>query len=280
MSVELYIENSYKISELVTQKYSTSFSLATSLLDEEQRKAIYAIYGFVRLADEIVDSFHGFDKLHLLMKLHEDLDYALLNGISTNTIISAFAHTVKKYQIDQNHIYAFMKSMENDISISEYTSPAELDDYIFGSADVVGLMCLKVFCNGSHDLFDHLKYPAQKLGSAFQKVNFLRDLTEDVNILERTYFPEMQNGEFNDEVKKKIEQSIEDDFKAAIYGIKNLPGRSKLAVAIAFHYYSALFKKIKRSSPSKLLSSRIRIPNIQKYLIIIQVFVRYKTKSI
>lgn len=280
MSVDFYIENCYKISKLITKKYSTSFSLATSFLENEKQRAIYAIYGFVRLADEIVDSFHGYDKLFLLNELNKDLDYALKNGISTNTILAAFSDTVKKFNIKHEHIHAFMKSMKNDLSKTIYTNSEDLNKYIYGSADVVGLMCLNVFCNGDQGLYNKLEYSAQKLGSAFQKVNFLRDLKDDIKDLGRSYFSEISINQFDIQTKKIIEQSIGKDFNEAWIGVKQLPGRSKLAVALAFYYYKGLFRKIKRTSPEKLLSERIRISNLRKYLIIIKVGFMYKTKFI
>jgi phytoene/squalene synthetase len=280
MNVDFYIENSYKISRLITKEYSTSFSLATSLLEKDKKRAIYAIYGFVRLADEIVDSFHGYDKAFLLKKLNDDLDYALENGISTNTVLTAFADTVKKYGINLEYIQSFMKSMENDLTKAEYKNDTEFENYIYGSADVVGLMCLKVFCNGENGLFDQLKYPAQKLGSAFQKVNFLRDLKEDINLLGRSYFPEISNKAFNTQTKQLIEASIQKDFEEAWIGLKQLPGRSKLAVALAFYYYKSLFNKIKRTPAEQVIKKRMRISNLKKYLIIIKVSFMYKTKLI
>lgn len=280
MNVNFYLQNSYKISMLITKEYSTSFSSATSLLEKEKRLAVYAIYGFVRIADEIVDSFQGYDQSFLLSKLNEDLDYALKNGISTNTVLAAFADTVKRYDINVEYIKSFMKSMEKDLSKTEYNNLTDLESYIYGSADVVGLMCLKVFCNGDNQLFEKLKQPAQKLGSAFQKVNFLRDLKDDINNLGRSYFPEISNQPFNKQTKQIIEQSIQKDFDEVWSGLKQLPGRSKLAVAIAIYYYKCLFDKIKRTSPEKVLKKRIRVPNFQKFLIILQVVFMYKTKLI
>jgi len=280
MNVEFYIENSYKLSELITKKYSTSFSLATSLLEKEKRKAIYAIYGFVRLADEIVDSFHGYDKPFLLSNLNEQLQYALENGISTNTVLAAFADTVRKYNISRKHIHHFMESMKYDLTKTEYTSTEELNTYIYGSADVVGLMCLKVFCNGNQVLYDQLEKSAQKLGSAFQKVNFLRDLKDDNRELGRTYFPEIINNQFDKTSKQLIEQSIENDFNETWIGVKQLPGRAKLAVGLAYFYYKTLFDKIKKTKPEKILSERVRINNLRKYLILVKVEVMYKTKLI
>lgn len=278
MNVGFYIENSYKLSELITKEYSTSFSMATSLLEKDKRKAIYAIYGFVRLADEIVDSFNGYNNTFLLNNLNEQLQYALENGISNNTVLAAFVDTVRKYNISPKHIEAFMESMKYDLTKAEYTSTEELNTYIYGSADVIGLMCLKVFCNGNQLLYDQLEKSAQKLGSAFQKVNFLRDLKDDNNELGRSYFPEITNNKFDKASKLLIEQSIENDFEEAWIGIKQLPGRSKLAVALAFFYYKTLFDKIKKTKPDTILSKRVRINNLKKYLILVRVGVMYKTK--
>ncbi len=278
MNVGFYIENSYKLSELITKEYSTSFSMATSLLEKDKRKAIYAIYGFVRLADEIVDSFNGYDKTFLLSNLNEQLQYALENGISNNTVLAAFVDTVRKYNISPKHIEVFMESMKYDLTKAEYTSTEELNTYIYGSADVVGLMCLKVFCNGNQLLYDQLEKSAQKLGSAFQKVNFLRDLKDDNNELGRSYFPEITNNKFDKASKLLIEQSIKNDFDEAWIGIKQLSGRSKLAVALAFFYYKTLFDKIKKTKPETILSKRVRINNLKKYLILVRVGVMYKTK--
>jgi len=278
MNVGFYIDNSYKLSELITKKYSTSFSMATSLLEKDKRKAIYAIYGFVRLADEIVDSFNGYNNTFLLNNLNEQLQYALENGISNNMVLAAFVDTVIKYNISPKHIEAFMESMKSDLTKAEYTSTEELNTYIYGSADVIGLMCLKVFCNGNQLLYDQLEKSAQKLGSAFQKVNFLRDLKDDNNELGRSYFPEITNNKFDKASKLLIEQSIENDFDEAWIGIKQLPGRSKLAVALAFFYYKTLFDKIKKTKPETILSKRVRINNLKKYLILVRVGVMYKTK--
>ena len=280
MNAEFYIEKSYKVSELITKEYSTSFSLATSFLEKEKRKSIYAIYGFVRIADEIVDSFYGYDKSFLLNNLNEQLNYALENGISTNTILASFADTVKKYNIAKEHIDAFMESMKYDLTETDYTCKNDLDKYIYGSANVVGLMCLKIFCNGNQKLYNQLEYSAQKLGSAFQKVNFLRDLNNDKKELGRSYFPELSNSQFDDNARNKIEHSIDKDFNDAWIGVKQLPGRAKFAVALAYFYYKTLFEKIKLTTPERLLSERVRINNLRKYLILIKVGVMYKTKLI
>ncbi len=280
MDFEFFVENSYTVSKLITQKYSTSFSLATSLLEKEKRKAIYAIYGFVRLADEIVDSFHGYDKDYLLEKLNKDLEYALENNISTNTVLVAFADTVKRYSINKEHIDAFMKSMKYDLIKTDYNNSKELENYIYGSAAVVGLMCLKVFCNGEQTHYENLELPARNLGSAFQKVNFLRDLNTDINELGRTYFPELTYHQFDKDSKTLIEESIEKEFNEAWTGIKQLPGRSKLAVALAYFYYKSLLNKIKRTPPDKVITERIRISNVNKYFIFLRVFAMYKLKLI
>ncbi len=280
MSFEFFVNNSYSVSALITSKYSTSFSLATSLLEKEKKQAIYAVYGFVRLADEVVDSFHGFDQPFLLNKLNEDLQYALKNGISTNPILVSFANTVKKYNIEPKHIQAFMDSMEYDLTKTFYTNDEELKKYIYGSADVVGLMCLKIFCDGNSVLYDKLEEPARKLGSAFQKVNFLRDLKDDIYGLGRTYFPEISDNKLNENNKKIIQKSIRKDFDEAKIGIAGLPGRSKLAVALAYYYYNRLFQKIVKTPADEVLQKRIRISNFRKYIIILKVYFMYKTKLI
>lgn len=280
MNFALYGNVSNEISALITRRYSTSFSLAVRLLEKKQRKAIWSVYGFVRLADEVVDTFHGYDKAFLLEKLREDLNYALEQGISTNPVLYAFARTVNEYHIDHSHISAFLDSMAADITKQQYASQQEMNTYIYGSADVVGLMCLRIFCNGDNEGYEKLKAPAAKLGSAFQKVNFLRDIRNDVGKLNRSYFPELQNNNLSEEVKKNIESNIKEDFQAACNGIKALPGRSKFAVLLAYTYYSLLFKKIQRSSAQKLMSQRIRIPNSMKYVLIVRVFIKYKLNRI
>jgi len=280
MTLEIFKNNSYEISKLITKKYSTSFSLATSFLEKEKRKAIYAVYGFVRLADEIVDSMHNFDKGFLLNQLNTDLHYAVENGISTNTVLVAFADTVTKYGISKEHVDAFMKSMELDLTNTTYNTSEEIRRYIYGSADVVGLICLKIFCNGDEVLYNKLEAYAQHLGSAFQKVNFLRDLKTDMKDLGRTYFPEINTFTFNTESKQMIEKSIENDFSMAYQGIKSLPGRSRLAVSLAYFYYMGLFNKIKKIPPQKVLSARIRISNARKYFIMLKVLILYIFKLI
>jgi len=278
MDVNSYRESCYEVSELITRQYSTSFSMAISLLETEKQRAVYAIYGFVRVADEIVDSFHGYDKPFLLSNFREQLEYALQNGISTNPVLVSFADTVNRYHIDKEHIDAFLESMNHDLSKSNYTSNSDLDRYIYGSADVVGLMCLKIFCNGDQNLYDSLEHPARKLGSAFQKVNFLRDLSNDKQELGRSYFPEVADNQFDENRKKIIEQSIEKDFNEARTGIKQLPGRARLAVALAFWFYQTLFNKIRKTKPDQLLAKRVRINNLRKLGILLKVALLYKTR--
>lgn len=280
MDFNFYINTSYLLSRTVTRKYSTSFSLATSLLEKEKRMAIYAIYGFVRVADEIVDSFQGFNQSYLFDNFTEETEYALNNGVSTNPVLMAFVHTVKKFNIEKRHIDAFLASMRRDLTKKEYNNKNELAEYIYGSADVVGLMCLKVFCNGNQNVYNKLESHARCLGSAFQKVNFLRDLKSDMHELGRIYFPELAGEVLNVKNKLKIEQSIEDDFSDAWKGVIQLPGKSKLAVAIAWFYYYALFNKIKKSPPERLLSERIRISNAEKMVILVGIYGRYITKTI
>ncbi|MGK9476319.1 phytoene/squalene synthase family protein [Melioribacter sp. OK-6-Me] len=280
MSLELYSKTSFKISGLITRQYSTSFSWATFFLDKEKRNAIYAIYGFVRLADEIVDTFHGFDKPFLLNKLKEDLYYAIENGISTNPILMSFSETVRKYGITREQIDSFLNSMESDLTKKNYKNQYEINKYVYGSADVVGLMCLKVFCNNNFELYKKLEIPAQKLGSAFQKVNFLRDLRNDIYELNRNYFPEIKDRVFDENSKKNIEKEIEADFTEAYRGICHLPGRAKLAVAIAYFYYKTLFEKIKKAKPDHVLTKRMRISNVRKIFILLKVIILFITNRI
>ncbi len=276
--LDLYKSVSFKISEIITRQYSTSFSLAVSLLEKEKRDAIFAIYGFVRLADEIVDSFYNFDKEKLLFDLEEDLKYALNSGISNNPVLFAFAETVKKYNIPYDLVDAFLASMKSDLHKTTYSSREEIETYIYGSADVVGLMCLKVFVDGDENKYQELYHPAKKLGSAFQKVNFLRDLNFDSNELSRVYFPELIGREFTDEVKKQIVSDIENDFSEAVKGIKKLEGRARFAVLAAYYYYRALTYRIDKLSADEVLHQRISVPNIIKILLTIKSYLVYKMR--
>ncbi len=273
---QLFDELSYSVSKITTQKYSTSFSLGIIALKPSIRTAIYAIYGYVRLADEIVDSFHDYDKEKLLNRLKIETENALQEGISLNPILQSFQETVNLYKIDKKLIEKFLHSMQMDLQKIDYNS-ALYNEYIYGSAEVVGLMCLQVFTEGNKEKYEDLKPYAMKLGSAFQKINFLRDLKEDYQILGRTYFPNIDMGVFNNEVKNQIEQEIEQEFKEALAGIKKLPNSSKFGVYLAYKYYLSLFQKIKRKSSKEILSKRIRVPDSQKAMVALTSYLRYKT---
>ena len=260
---KLFDEVSYKASKITTKTYSTSFSFGILALHKSIRKSIYNIYGFVRFADEIVDSFHDYDKTILFNKFKDDAFFAIDNKISLNPILNSFQETVNTYSIDLSLINNFLDSMEMDLSERSYNKE-NYNDYIHGSAEVVGLMCLKVFVNGSEQLYNKLKPTAMSLGSAFQKINFLRDANIDYSLLGRSYFPGVQLDNFSQSDKIKIEKDIEKDFKDALVGIKMLPSSSRGGVYLSYLYYYHLFKKIKNLSPSRILEDRIRIPNLEK----------------
>ena len=266
---------SFKISKQTTQQYSTSFSLGILALSPKIRNAIYAIYGYVRLADEIVDSFHGYDKNVLLKRFKIQTEEALVEGISLNPIMQAFQETVSQYKIGHNLIYQFLRSMEMDLQKIDYNSEL-YNEYILGSAEVVGLMCLQVFVNGDHLAFEKLKPFAMKLGSAFQKVNFLRDMNDDFEILGRTYFPGVNILNFDAAEKKQIEKDIQEEFRLALEGIKMLPKTSKFGVYLAYRYYISLFNKIRRTPATAILKKRIRISNGRKISVMMSSYVQYK----
>jgi len=266
--IKLYNEVSYNISKIVTSSYSTSFSIAVGFLNPESRNAIFSIYAFVRLADEIVDTFHEYDKKRLLNDFENDYYKSYHEGLSLNPVLHSFQHTVKKYGIPDNLIQAFLKSMKADLVKHGSYNKSEITEYIHGSAEAVGLMCLYVFVRGDKALFEELKYPAMKLGSAFQKVNFLRDLKTDMLELGRNYFPELEGISFNQDAKELIIRDIEADFSASLPGIKKLPNDSKIPVLIAYYYYLSLLHKIRRTSAGELVNKRIRIPNFRKYLLL------------
>lgn len=272
----LFDELSYAVSKITTQKYSTSFSLGILALSPSIRTAVYAIYGYVRLADEIVDSFHEYDKKKLLTRLKVETENALNEGISLNPILQSFQQTVNQYKIDKTLINLFLHSMEMDLQLIDYNSEL-YKEYIFGSAEVVGLMCLQVFTDGNKAQFEKLKPYAMKLGSVFQKINFLRDLKDDYQILGRTYFPNIDMGAFDNQVKQQIENEIEQEFKEALVGIKNLPSSSMFGVYLAYKYYLSLFKKIRRKSSKEILDNRIRIANSEKAFVAFKSYLRYKT---
>ena len=263
-------------SKNVTNSYSTSFSLATKMLSKSIRQDIYNIYGFVRFADEIVDTFHDYDKKELLNRFIDELNFSLKNKISTNPILNSFQHTVNKYKIDYGLIDSFLKSMKMDLKKIKYNSEKEYKEYIYGSADVVGLMCLKVFVSGDEETFKKLKPSAMALGSAFQKVNFLRDLNADFHDLNRTYFPNLDFKDFDDQSKMLIMEDIENDFRKALKGIYELPNNSKFGVYAAYKYYKRLLVKLKRTSYMKIKNERVRVPNYQKVDVLARSYVRYR----
>ena len=273
---DLFDKVSLECSKNVTNSYSTSFSLATKMLSKNIRQDIYNIYGFVRLADEIVDTFHDFDKKILLDRFIDELDYSLKNNISTNPILNSFQFTVNKYKIDYELIDAFLTSMKMDLKKVKYSTEKEYKDYIYGSADVVGLMCLKVFVGGNKETYKRLKPSAMSLGSAFQKVNFLRDLNADYSLLNRTYFPNLDFNEFDDDAKMLIMNDIEEDFRKALKGIYELPNNSKFGVYAAYKYYKRLLKKLKKTSYLKIKNQRVRVPNYQKVDVLARSYVRYR----
>tara|TARA_Y100000816_G_scaffold65698_1_gene43651 strand:- start:1560 stop:2399 length:840 start_codon:yes stop_codon:yes gene_type:complete len=273
---ELFDKISEECSKNVTKSYSTSFSLATKMLSSNIRQDIYNIYGFVRFADEIVDTFHSYNKKELFKRFVDDLNHSLKQKISLNPILNSFQKTVHKYNIDRDLINSFLKSMEQDLKKKKYESLQEYNEYIYGSADVVGLMCLKVFVSGRNDDYKKLKPYAMSLGSAFQKVNFLRDLNDDYKKLNRVYFPGVEYGTFNEDVKNNIMIDIEKDFAKALKGIYMLPNNSKFGVYAAYKYYKRLLRKLERASYLQIKSERVRVPNYQKVDVLARSYVRYR----
>lgn len=259
----LFDNVSERTSRITTRAYSTSFSLGILCVHKRLRNAIYNIYGYVRFADEIVDTFHDYDKELLLEEFKADTWKAIERGISTNPILNSFQHTVRKYNIEKELIECFLNSMEMDLDKDNH-SRMSYEEYILGSAEVVGLMCLRVFTEGNDEQYQHLKPAAMRLGAAFQKVNFLRDIKDDYEELGRTYFPGIDMNAFSCDDKRKIEREIEDDFKAALAGIKQLPDSSRFGVYVACVYYMRLFAKIKSLPPQNIRTQRIRIPNYKK----------------
>lgn len=279
MKKQLFDDVSINCSKLVTRSYSTSFSLAVKMLAPSIRDAIYSVYGFVRFADEIVDSFHDFDREKLINDFEADYYKAYSDGISLNPILNAFQTTVKQYNIDDELIQAFLKSMKQDLYKSVYTKK-EYEEYIYGSADVVGLMCLKVFVKGDEKRYKELKEPAMRLGSAFQKVNFLRDLKDDLEVLDRSYFPDVSMIELNIESKARIINEIEEDFRKAYKGIMNLPPEAKFGVYTAYRYYKCLLRKLRKTPSNKIMNTRIRVSNPHKVSLLARSYVKYKLNLI
>ena len=267
---ELFDEISIKCSEITTKSYSTSFSLGIRLLNKKIHNPIYSIYGFVRLADEIVDSFHDYKKKELLEQFRLETKLAIENKISLNPILNSFQNVVNSFNIEWEHIDNFLKSMQHDLEKKEHDEKS-YKEYIKGSAEAVGLMCLRVFCDNNFQQYDELKKYAINLGSVFQKVNFIRDISADYHELKRVYFPNLEIENFSEDEKIKIENDIEKEFKSALIGIKKLPSSSKKGVYLAYSYYYALFKKIKKIPADKVMKNRIRIPNFLKFLILIKV---------
>lgn len=270
----LFDKVSCTCSKITTKTYSTSFSLGILCLDKKFREPIYNIYGFVRFADEIVDSFDGYDKHFLLNDFKKQTYEAITQGISLNPILNSFQAVVRQYNIEGELIENFLGSMEMDLYKSSHTS-VSYNNYIFGSAEVVGLMCLKVFAEGDKKEYERLKYPAMKLGSAFQKVNFLRDLNADYQVLGRTYFPEVDLLNFTQEKKREIEEDIKMEFDEAYEGIKQLPKGARGGVYLAYTYYKCLFNKIRSIPGQRLMSERIRVPNNKKIGLLVESYVKH-----
>jgi len=275
----LFDDLSVEVSRMTTRSYSTSFSLGIYFLHDRLRDPVYSVYGFVRVADEIVDSFEGYDQAYLLDKFKKDTYEAIDQKISANPVLNSFQKVVHDYKIDMVLIETFLESMEMDLQKVDYNSE-KYKKYILGSAEVVGLMCLYIFTEGDKDMFDKLKPYAMKLGSAFQKVNFLRDLKDDYHVLGRTYFPGVDMANFSADAKKEIEKEIEEEFKIALKGIKMLPPAAKGGVYLAYVYYQSLFKKIKRLPAQRILSGRIRINNGRKFGLMINSLVECKMKLV
>ena len=273
MTIGLFHKVSHECSKVVTVRYSTSFSSAIKLLHRDLRAPIFNIYGFVRFADEIVDTFHGHDKPWLLEQFKKETFDAIERRISLNPILNSFQKTVNEFGIDHELIHAFFSSMESDLTQCQYDRQG-YEEYIYGSAEVVGLMCLYVFCESDRKLYENLKQPARALGAAFQKVNFLRDIKADFNDLSRVYFPGCDFHNFTESDKAQIETDIEDDFRSAYHGILHLPLKAKFGVYVAYKYYYSLFRKIKTVEPENILQTRIRIPNYHKAYIVFRASVK------
>ena len=276
----LYDKLSAESSVLITKKYSTSFSIAVGLLSPTIRQAIYNIYGFVRVADEIVDSFEGFPKEEILNRFEDEYYYAQKIGLSTNPIINSFVQTVDEYNIDIELVQAFLKSMRADLTKQVYSNQSEIEEYIYGSADVVGLMCLKVFVNGDQAEYERLKTPAMKLGTAFQKVNFLRDLQQDFDGLNRLYFPNVNPTNLTQEDLNVIITEIKEDFRQAYDGISLLPKSAKLGVYVAYTYYLNLLNKIEKTPSKTLKEKRIRVSNMKKTYLLCESYLSFQFNMI
>lgn len=273
MSIQLFDETSKDISKRISLNYSTSFSLGIKLLSKDFRWAVFSTYGFVRIADEIVDTFHGHNKERLLADFKQQTYQAIQEGISTNPVLHSFQLAANQFGIENTLIEPFFKSMEEDLDTTSHDA-SSYDEYIYGSAEVVGLMCLKIFCNGNNNQYDELVPYARSLGAAFQKVNFLRDIKSDVEERGRVYFPGVDFENFTDENKLEIIQDVKKDFDHAFIGIKMLPIGCRLGVYTAYIYYLKLLEKIERTTANEILQSRIRIPNSQKMVLLAKSYVQ------
>jgi phytoene synthase len=276
---EIYDSVSIACSKQTTRAYSTSFSLGIYCLDSRLRNPIYSIYGFVRFADEIVDSFHGYNKIELLTEFKEETWKAIDRKISLNPILNSFQHVVHKYNISRELIERFLQSMESDLTVNEHSKDS-YNQYIYGSAEVVGLMCLSVFTENNVELYQQLKQPAMKLGAAFQKINFLRDIKNDYSDLGRMYFPGIDFTSFTETDKKQIELEIKQDFEEALVGIKKLPKSSKLGVYVAYIYYENLFTKIVDIPSASILMQRVRISNPKKMRLLFTSYLKHNLSLI
>lgn len=277
--MELYDQTTFECSKLITRRYSTSFTLGIKTLHKKFHYPIYSVYGFVRYADEIVDTFHDFDKKGLLDSFRQDAYKAIADGVSLNPVLHSFQSVVNKYHIEQELIDSFLHSMELDLTEQDYTEDG-YEEYIYGSAEVVGLMCLRVFCEGDKALYDSLLAPAKKLGSAFQKVNFIRDIKSDYEDRGRVYFPGVDFNEFTKTSKEQIEADIQKDFDEALEGIKRLPAGAKMGVYLAYRYYLKLFRKIKNCPASRIKEERIRIPDARKMGILVSTYLQARINAL
>ena len=277
--MELFTETSLKCSKVITEAYSTSFTLGIRTLHRRFHMPIYGIYGFVRCADEIVDTFHAHDKRKLLQTFKEQTYDALESGISLNPVLQAFQAIVNAYHIDRSYIDAFLKSMEMDLDDHVYDASL-YKEYIYGSAEVVGFMCLKVFCEGDEAMFQRLKEPACSLGAAFQKVNFLRDMKSDNDDRGRVYFPHIEYSSFCNNSKAAIEADIEKDFNNAYAGIMALPRSARLGVYLAYRYYLKLFRKIQNVPATHILSERVRVPDNTKLALLVGSYLKYRLNAL
>ncbi|MCB2377825.1 phytoene/squalene synthase family protein [Hymenobacter sp. BT635] len=277
--VALFDQTSLACSKLITKRYSTSFTLGIRTLDPRFHLPVYAVYGFVRWADEIVDTFHDRDKAAMFADFRRQTDEALTTGFSLSPVLHSFQLMVRRYGIDREFIEAFLKSMEMDLEDRSYHQ-SMYEEYIYGSAEVVGLMCLRIFCEGNDDLFERLREPARRLGSAFQKVNFLRDIRSDYEERGRVYFPGVVYERFDDAVKREIEADIRADFEAGYAGIVQLPRAARLGVYLAYVYYLKLFHKIRQLPAARILGERVRVPDNTKLLLLMGSYFRYRLRAI